>query len=83
MNAKEAYTEALYRLSKSCPPETWTFYVKAYENFVAYELERSLKTPTSDALIGLGWSRCLVDMRDKLHSLPEYEKKRNERSIQS
>ena len=83
MSAKTNYIEALYRLSKSCPPEVWDAYVKAFTAMVPEEMERSLRAPVDEALIGVGWNRCLVDMRNDLHRLSEYEKKRNERSSNS
>jgi ABC-type uncharacterized transport system permease subunit len=61
--ARDEYLKAMFRLSKRGGPE-WFEFVEAFRVFTAYELERSLSTPTGEALKALGMNQRMIELRN-------------------
>lgn len=58
---RDNYLRAVYDLSKA-DPSRWATFIEAYRAFAAYEYERSLSAPTSEALVNLGMNRRMRDL---------------------
>jgi hypothetical protein len=60
---RDEYIRALYDLSKADPAK-WATLVEAFKVYTAYELERALSGPSSEAHVNLGMGRRMKEMRD-------------------
>ena len=71
---REQYIKSTYLLAKS-NPAAWAEFLVAFSQFTAYEMERALKTPTSEALITLGMMRRMVELRDDFMGIEKLAEK--------
>lgn len=68
--ARSAYLQAAYAVAKNSPA-AWLDFVEAMKVYMAAELERSLVTQSSEALVVLGMNRRLLEIRDDFIHIEE------------
>jgi hypothetical protein len=66
-NVREEYLRALHDVSKT-DPHKWETFLEAFKALVNEEYEKSLSTPSSEALLSIGSNRRLRDIKyDFMH----------------
>jgi hypothetical protein len=61
-DVRDKFLKATYLVSKASGGE-WPEFIKAFDEYVIYELERMTTTPPSEVLVALGVSRNLLQLR--------------------
>lgn len=72
---RDDFIAALFQLSKASQPEAWDKFLRVFDSYVAYELERGLSSQTQDVLISVGMGRRLREMRDDFKNVEEIYRK--------
>ena len=82
MTARDDYLRALYRLSKSCPPEAWENFRVALGSYVSDQIEKVIgSAPSGDVQIAVGYVRYMREFRDEVKNIETmYQKVDKERS---
>lgn len=60
---RDTFLRATMTLAKGSGAN-WFEFVEAFKLLTAYELERGLRTPPSEAQVALGMNRRMVELRD-------------------
>lgn len=74
--ARTNYLRSLFTLSKS-DPRAWEDFVQAFYIYVESELEQATKAPSPEAMVALGMSRRLLDIRNDIRDLTTLVQKIN------
>jgi hypothetical protein len=74
LSPRENFIRATFALSKSSPM-AWFDFLEALNVYVAEEVERGLGTTTDEAMIALGMSRRIVNMRNDFRDIERLAQK--------
>lgn len=70
MSVREDYLRALYRLSKSTPPEVWEQFRMSLNIYASDQIERAITgTPVAEIHIAVGYARYMKEFRDEIRNI--------------
>lgn len=72
-NARNAFIEATFRASRSY--QLWGELRLAFRQYVDEEIEKAMRSPSSEAISSHGYARALMDLRDTIEGIDNIHKK--------